>query len=56
MLDLRFKSLRLVSSFIDCDKKITIVDKYNTMSLYSTLMKCYYHLHPLIESDNSVVH
>jgi hypothetical protein len=39
-------------SFIGCDQGITIVEQYDTMSLYRMLMKCYYHLHPSIESNN----
>jgi hypothetical protein len=52
MLDPRFKSLCLMYSFIGHDQGIAIVEQYDTMSLYSMLMKCYYHLHPLIESNN----
>jgi hypothetical protein len=54
MLDLKFKSLRSVSSFIGRNQRIAIVEKYDTMSLYPMFMKCYYHLHPLIEYDNVV--
>ncbi len=52
MLDPRFKSLHLVFSFIGRDQGIAIVEQYDTMSSYLMLMKCYYHLHPLIEFDN----
>jgi hypothetical protein len=51
-LDPRFKSLCLVSSFIGCDQAASIVQQYDTMSLYPMFMKCYYHLHPSIESNN----
>jgi hypothetical protein len=47
LLDPRFKSLCLVSSFIDHDQVITIVEQHDTMSLYPMVMKCYYNLHPL---------
>ncbi len=51
LLDPRFKSLCLVFFFIGRDQGITIVEWYDTMALYPMLMKCYYHLHPLIEFD-----
>jgi hypothetical protein len=53
MLDARFKSLCLVFYFIDHDQIVTIVKQHDTMSLYPMFMKCYYHLHPLIEFDTS---
>jgi hypothetical protein len=52
MLDTRFKSLCLMYSFIGHDQRIAIVQQYDTMSSYPMFMKCYYHLHPLIEFDN----
>jgi hypothetical protein len=48
MLDPRFKSLHLVSSFIGCDQGVAFVEQYDIMSLYPMLMKCFYHLHSLI--------
>jgi hypothetical protein len=54
-LDPIFKSLCLVSSFIGHDQGVTIVQQYDTMSLYPMFMKCYYHLHPSIESDNGQI-
>jgi hypothetical protein len=56
MLDLRFKSLHLVFSFIGSDQGITIVEKCDITSLYPMLMKSYYHLHPSIESKNGFAH
>jgi len=44
-----------VSSFIGCDQGVAIIEQYDIMSLYTMLMKCYYYLHPLIESDNDFV-
>jgi hypothetical protein len=41
-----------MSSFIGHDQGVTMVEQYDTMSLYSMLMKCYYHLHASIEFDN----
>ncbi len=52
MLEPKFKSLRLVSSFINHDQGIIIVEQCDTMSLYPTFMKCYLHFHPLIKYDN----
>jgi hypothetical protein len=52
LLDPRFKSFHLVSSFIACDQGVAIIEQYDTMSLYPMLMKCYYYLHPSIESNN----
>ncbi len=55
LLDPRFKSFHLVFFFIGCDQGVAIIEQYDTMSLYPMLMKCYYHLHPSIESDNDFV-
>jgi hypothetical protein len=52
MLNSKFKSFHLVFSFIGHDQGITIVEQYNTTSLYPMLMKCYYHLYLSIEFDN----
>ncbi len=49
MLDLRFKSFRLVSSFIGREESVSIVDEYDRRTLYPMLLKCYHHLHPMIE-------
>ncbi len=53
MLDPKFKNIHLVSSFIGRHQEVTIVKQYDTMSLYPML--CYYHLHPLIQSNNDFV-
>jgi len=34
---------------------MTIVEQYDIMSLYLIFMKCYYYLHPTIESNNGFV-
>jgi hypothetical protein len=52
MLELKFKSLCLMSSFIGHDQGVTIVEQYNMISLYVMFMKCYYHLHPSIKYNN----
>jgi len=53
MLDLRFKNLRLVSSFVGREG-VSIVDEYDRRTLYLMLLKCYHHLHPIIESIGCV--
>jgi hypothetical protein len=55
MLNPRFKSFCLTSSFIGHDQGVAIVEQYDTMSLYPMPMKCYYHLHPPIKSNNGFV-
>jgi hypothetical protein len=55
MLNPRFKSFCLMSSFIGHDQGVAIVEQYDTMSLCLMFMRCYYHLHPLIESNNGFV-
>jgi hypothetical protein len=46
MLDPRFKSLSLVSSFIGREQGVAIAEKYDLKSLYP-MLKCHHHLHPL---------
>ncbi len=53
MLDPKFKNLHLMSSFIGRHQEVTIVEQYDTMLFYPML--CYYHLHPLIQSNNGLV-
>ncbi len=55
MLDPRFKTLHLVSSFIDCEQGKAIVEEYDKKSLFPMFLKCYYHLHPLVEFERGVV-
>jgi len=50
MLDLGFKSLCLISSFVGRKEGINIVDEYDRRTLYPMLLKCYHHLHLMIES------
>jgi hypothetical protein len=45
MLDLRFKSLRLISSFVGQEEGVNIVDEYDKRTLYPMFLKCYHHLH-----------
>jgi hypothetical protein len=45
MLDLRFKTLRLVLPFIGQEQVVSIVEKYDQRSLFPILLKCYHILH-----------
>jgi hypothetical protein len=54
MLDPRFKNLHLVSSFVGRKEGVNIVDEYDRKTLYPMLLKCYHHLHPMIESIGCV--
>jgi hypothetical protein len=57
MLDLRYKNLRVVSSFVGREQNVVLVEKYDRKSLYLMLVKCHEHLHPLVRSEkNSTNH
>ncbi len=43
----------MVSSFIDCEQDISIVEECNNKILYPMLVKCYHHLHPLIDNGSA---
>jgi hypothetical protein len=47
MLDLRFKSFPIISFFVDREEVVSIVDEYDTRTLYPMFLKCYHHLHPM---------
>ncbi len=53
MLDPRFKSFRLVFSFIGREQSVVIIEAYDKKSLYLMLLKCRHHLHPLVETESS---
>ncbi len=55
MLNLRFKTLHLVSSLIGHEQGKVIVEEYDKKSLFPMFLKCYYHLHPLVETKRGVV-
>jgi hypothetical protein len=55
MLEPSLKTLHLVSSFINLEQGKAIVEEYDKKSLFHVLMKCYYHLHPLVEFERGVV-
>jgi hypothetical protein len=44
MLDARFKSLHLVSSFIGCEQGVGIIEEYDVRCLYPMFLNCYQHL------------
>jgi len=44
MLDPKFKSLRLVS-FVIGQEHVSIVEKYDKLSLFPMLLKCYHIIH-----------
>ncbi len=43
----------MVSSFIDCEQDISIVEEYNSKILYPMLVKCYHHLHPFVDNGSA---
>jgi hypothetical protein len=45
MLDLRFKSVRLISSFVGQEEGVNIVDEYDKRTSYPMFLKCYHHFH-----------
>lgn len=51
MLDSQFKNLRLVSSFVDHESGIWIVEKYDKKSLHPMPLNCYRHLHLVINYE-----
>jgi hypothetical protein len=55
MLDPKFKSLCLVSSFIGREQRVTIVEENNERSLYPMLLKCYHYLHLMARSKSEFV-
>jgi hypothetical protein len=44
-LDFRFKSLRLVSSFVGQEQAIPIVEQYDQRSLFPMFLRCYHIFH-----------
>jgi hypothetical protein len=48
MLDPRFKSLRIISSFVGRVQGVVLVKEYDRKTLYPMLVKCHEHLHPLV--------
>jgi hypothetical protein len=55
MLDLKYKNLCMVSSFVGREQGIVLIEKYDRKSLYPILVKCHEHLHPLVRSERNFV-
>jgi myosin-crossreactive antigen len=55
MLHLRYKSLRIVSSFVGREQDIVFVEEYDRKSLYLILVKCHEHLHLLVRSERNFI-
>jgi len=55
MLNPRFKTLCLLSSFIGSEQGKAIVEKYEQIFLFPMLLKCHYNLHPLAEFKRGIV-
>jgi hypothetical protein len=53
ILNLRFKSFCIVSSFVEREQGVAFVEEYDKNSLYPMLVKCHEHLHPLIKLDRT---
>jgi hypothetical protein len=54
MIDSRFKNLCVVFSFVGQEEDVSIVDEYDRRTLYLMFLKCYHHLHLMIESVGCV--
>jgi hypothetical protein len=48
MLDPRYKSLHIISSFIGKEQGVALVEEYDKKSLYPMSVKCHEHLHLLV--------
>jgi hypothetical protein len=48
MLNRRFKSLRIISSFAGREQGVVIVEEYDRKPLYLMLAKCHEYLHHLV--------
>jgi hypothetical protein len=46
MLDPRFKSLHIISSFVGKEQGVALVEKYDRKTLHPMLVKCRDHMHP----------
>jgi hypothetical protein len=53
MLNLRYKSLHIVSSFVRKEQGVALVEEYDKKSLYPMLVKHHVHLHPLVRSERN---
>ncbi len=55
MLDLRFKSLRIIFSFVGQEQVVSLVEEYDMKFLYLMLIKCHEHLYLLVRLDRNNV-
>ncbi len=55
MLDPRFKSFRIISSFVKKEQGVALVKEYDRKSLYPMLVKCHEHLHPMVRLDTNCI-
>jgi len=55
MLNPRFNNLHIISSFVGREQGDAFVEEYDKKSLYSMLVKCHEHLHPLVRLDTNCV-
>jgi len=55
MLNPRYKSLRITSSFVGREQGVVLVEEYDKKSLYPMLVKCHEHLHPLVRSKTNFI-
>ncbi len=53
ILDPKYKTLRLICSFIGHEQGVPIVEEYDRRSLFPMLLKFYHHLHPLLGGEIS---
>jgi len=53
MLDPRFKSLCIISSFVGKEQSVALVEEYDRKSLYIMLGKCHEHLHPFVRLNRN---
>lgn len=53
MVDPRFKSFHLMF-FINHEEGVIIVEEYDQRFLYFMFLKCYRHLHSIVEFDSNV--
>jgi hypothetical protein len=52
MLDPRFKSFHLVSSYVGKEQGVSIVQEYDMGALYPILVNSYNHLHPIVDGGS----
>ncbi len=55
MLDPRFKTLCLMSSFIDHEQGKAILKNMKYIFLFPMVLKCHYHMHHLVEFERVVL-